>query len=91
VAEQGDKVAPDLPITTNTPPAFIVMTQDDSIRVETALFYTAALHRAKVPCELHIYPVGGHGYGLRAAKNKVTTWPDRVADWMESRGLLNAR
>lgn len=91
VAEQGDKVAPDLPITTNTPPAFIVMTQDDSIRVETALFYTAALHRAKVPCELHIYPVGGHGYGLRASKNKVTTWPDRVADWMESRGLLNAR
>jgi len=91
VADQGDKVAPELPITTNTPPAFIVMAQDDPVRVETALFYTAALHKAKVPCELHLYPVGGHGYGLRASKNKVTTWPERVADWMGSRGLLNPR
>lgn len=91
VADQGDKVAADLPITTNTPPAFILMTQDDPIRVENALFYSAALHKAKVSCELHVYPVGGHGYGLRPSQNKVTTWPDRLADWMGSRGLLNAR
>jgi acetyl esterase/lipase len=91
VAEQGDKLAPELPITTNTPPAFIVMAQDDPIRVENALFYSAALHKAKVPFELHVYPSGGHGYGLRSSKDKVTTWPDRVTDWMGSRGLLNAR
>ena len=66
------------------------MAQDDPIRVENALFYCAALHKAKVSCELHVYPVGGHGYGLRASKDKVTTWPERVADWMGNRGLLTA-
>lgn len=88
VKEQGDKLAPDLPVTTNTPPTFIAMTQDDPIRVETALFYTAALNQARVPVELHVYPTGGHGYGLRRTGDLVTTWPDRATEWMRSRGWL---
>ncbi|MBI3417196.1 MAG: alpha/beta hydrolase [Verrucomicrobia bacterium] len=80
VKEQADKVAPELPITTNTPPTFMAMTQDDGVRIENALGYVLALHQAKVPLELHIYPTGGHGYGLRRTKEVVTTWPDRVAD-----------
>ncbi len=88
VKEDGDKIAPETQVTTNTPPTFIAMSQDDPVRVETALFYTLALKEAKVPVELHIYPEGGHGYGLRSSKNLVTTWPDRAADWMRSRGLL---
>lgn len=91
VKEQGDKLAPDLPVTTNTPPTFIAMTQDDPIRVETALFYTLALKQANVPIELHVYPSGGHGYGLRRTKDLVTTWPDRVADWMRSLGWLERK
>lgn len=88
VKEQGDKLAPELPVTTNTPPTFIAMTQDDPIRVETALFYALALKQANVPVELHLYPVGGHGYGLRRSQDLVTTWPERVGDWMRSRGWL---
>ena len=38
--------------------------------------------------ELHVYPKGGHGYGLRRTDNPVTAWPDRAADWMRARGLL---
>jgi acetyl esterase/lipase len=86
--EKNDVVAPETAVTTNTPPVFIAMTEDDPVRVETALFYTLALKQAKVPVELHIYPKGGHGYGLRPGKNLVTTWPDRVKDWMGSCGLL---
>jgi len=41
--------------------------------------------------ELHVYPTGGHGYGLRPTKDYVTTWPQRAADWMRSRGLLDRR
>jgi acetyl esterase/lipase len=88
VKEQGDRVAPEFQLTTNTPPTFIAMAEDDPIRVETALYYAAALKKAKVPFELHVYPTGGHGYGLRPTKDLVTTWPSRVADWMRSRGLL---
>jgi len=86
--EQSDRIAPEINLTSNTPPTFIAMAEDDPIRVETALFYAAGLKKANVPFELHIYPTGGHGYGLRPTKDLVTTWPQRAADWMRSRGLL---
>ncbi len=86
--DEGDKINPVTAVTSNTPPAFIAMTQDDAVRVETALFYSVALKQSGVPFELHIYPKGGHGYGLRRTENPVTAWPDRCADWMKSRGLL---
>jgi acetyl esterase/lipase len=84
----GDSIAPELTITTNTPPTFLAMAEDDPVRIENALFYTLALKNAHVPAELHIYPTGGHGYGLRRTQQTVTTWPDRVTDWLLSRGLL---
>jgi acetyl esterase/lipase len=82
IKEENDKIAPELHITSSTPPTFIAMAEDDPIRVETALFYGLALRQAKVPFELPVYPTGGHGYGLRPSKNLVTTWPQRAADWM---------
>jgi acetyl esterase/lipase len=85
--EEGDKVAPEVAVTTNTPPTFIAMAADDPVRVENALHYALALRNVKVPMELHVYPTGGHGYGLRPSKEVVTTWPQRAADWMRSRGL----
>jgi len=90
VKEQGDKVSPELPVTANTPQTFLVMTEDDGIRVECALFYYLALKQAKVPAEMHLYPTGGHGYGLRPSAHGVTTWPRRAAEWMQTRGLLTA-
>jgi acetyl esterase/lipase len=81
-------IAPDLPVTSKTPPTFIVMAEDDPVHVENALFYALALKNAKVPCELHVYAEGGHGYGLRPNGKAVTTWPQRAADWMGKSGLL---
>ena len=82
VKEEHDKIAPELNLTSNTPPTFIAMAEDDPIRIETALFYAVALRKAQVPYELHVYPTGGHGYGLRPTKDLVTTWPQRAAEWM---------
>ena len=88
--EKADEIAPELKVTAQTPSTFLAMSQDDPIRVETAMFYSLALKNAKVPFELHIYPTGGHGYGLRPSEHNVTTWPQRLADWMHGRGLLTA-
>ena len=88
VKEDGDKISPELKLTEKTPPTFIVMADDDPVRIENALFYTLALKKAKVPVELHVYPSGGHGYGLRPTKEAVTSWPKRVEDWMQARDLL---
>jgi acetyl esterase/lipase len=89
--DAGDKIAPDLNVKTNTPPTFIAITEDDPVRVETALFYMLALKNAKVPVELHVYPTGSHGYGLRRTKETVTTWPDRLSDWMKSGGWVGGQ
>ncbi|MBC7369384.1 MAG: alpha/beta hydrolase [Undibacterium sp.] len=92
VKEKNDVIAPELPVSeTNTPPTFIAQTEDDSVRVETGLFYYLALKNAKVPAEMHLYPRGGHGYGLRRTENDVTSWPDRVSDWLKTSGFLRVK
>jgi acetyl esterase/lipase len=89
VAERGGyALTPDVAVTAKTPPTFLVMAQDDPVRPENVLGYAMALEGEKVPMELHVYPSGGHGYGLRPTRDFVTSWPQRAADWMRSRGLL---
>ena len=84
-------LAPELSVSaTNTPPTFIAQAQDDVGYIDAGLAYYLALKNAKVPAELHLYPNGGHGYGLRRTAVTVTTWPDRVTDWMRASGWLNA-
>ena len=83
-----EAVAPELPVSTNTPPTFLAIAQDDPVRVENAVHYAMALKTLKVPVELHVYPTGGHGYGLRKSTHTVTTWPDRVQDWMRAQKLI---
>ncbi len=72
----------------NTPPTFLVQTEDDPVHVENSLAYYAAAKAAKVPVEMHLYPAGGHGYGLRPSALTVTTWPARAVDWLRSLGVL---
>lgn len=88
LVDAENRLAKELPVTSDTPPTFIAMTADDSVRVEGALFYYLALKAAKVPAEMHLYPVGGHGYGLRPSKNLVSTWPSRAADWLKQSRYL---
>jgi acetyl esterase/lipase len=89
--EEGDKINPSVAISPKHPKTFIVMAEDDPVRPENALVYYTELMKAKIPSELHIYPTGGHGYGLRATKEVVTTWPDRALDWMRANGILGKR
>ncbi len=86
--DQQDRVAPEMKLSDKTPPTFLTMAQDDPVRVETALHYAVALQEHKIPFELHIYPKGGHGYGLRRTDLPVTQWPDRAADWLRAGGWL---
>lgn len=86
--DEPQKLAPEVAVTAATPPAIMVMSQDDPVKVENVLGYSLALRQAKVPFELHVYPNGGHGYGLRRTSQDVTSWPERVRDWMAAGGWL---
>jgi acetyl esterase/lipase len=86
---KGHDIAAEVAVTSGkTPPTFLAMAEDDPVHVENALFYYLALKQAKVPAEMHLYPTGGHGFGLRRTADLVTTWPDRATEWMKSSGWL---
>ena len=89
--DQGDAVSPETAVSQLTPPTFMAMTEDDPVRAETALFYYVALKNAKVPAELHLYPMGGHGYGLRRTPFNVSAWPQRAEEWMKTLGVLERK
>jgi len=89
VPRDKTELGPEIQVNSNSPPAFIVMAQDDPVRPENALLYALAMKKAGAPCELHIYPKGGHGYGLRRTKDPVTAWPTLAATWLE--GITTAR
>ncbi|HXR77517.1 MAG TPA: alpha/beta hydrolase [Bryobacteraceae bacterium] len=84
------RLAPELHVTANTPPTFLVQTEDDPVHVENSLYYYLALKNAKVPAEMHLYSTGGHGYGLRKTDKPVTGWPRLAEQWMRSLGMLQA-
>ena len=79
---------PEIKPTENTPPTFIVQTEDDPVHVENALVYYQELKTAKVPAELHIYAQGGHGYGLRRTALPVTAWPVSLDTWLHTINML---
>ena len=75
-------------VTKETPPTFLVHTMTDtSVPVENSLAFVAALRKAGVPFELHLYERGPHGFALGGNDPILTTWPDRLADWLRLRGF----
>lgn len=81
---------PDIQPTADTPPTFILQTEDDPVHVENAVVYFLALKNAKVPAELHIYAQGGHGYGVRPRDLPVMGWPRLAETWMRTIKVLPA-
>jgi acetyl esterase/lipase len=81
---------PDVPVVKDNPPAFIIQAEDDRNHVDGAIAYALACSRAGVPVEFHLYPSGGHGFGIRVTDKAVTRWPDLAAKWLAARGLLPA-
>ncbi len=82
-----------LQITSKTPPAFMIHSLDDgSVPVENSIEYALTMKKNNIPCELHIYEHGGHGYGL-GKKNAGTesTWTEACRKWLEARGYIGEK
>jgi acetyl esterase/lipase len=74
-------------VTSQTPPMFLAVAQDDQGCQASCLALYSALTREKVPAELHIFTHGGHGYGLRSTERPVTHWPRDAENWMKAMGF----
>ncbi|MGE0079278.1 MAG: alpha/beta hydrolase [Bacteroidales bacterium] len=87
--ELTDKFSNELHVNKQTPPAFLVHSQDDkSVPVENSIRYFQALIKNSIPAELHIYEKGGHGYGLATDRETTeSSWPDACKKWLNQMGL----
>ena len=70
-------------VSAQTPPTFMVhATDDNSVPVENSLLYYQALKKNNVPAEMHVFPTGGHGFGLGLGKGALEKWPLLLFDWL---------
>ncbi|MFL6277030.1 MAG: alpha/beta hydrolase [Blastocatellia bacterium] len=75
-------------VSKDTPPAFLIHTvNDEAVPVENSLLFAAALRRAGVPYEMHLYERGPHGFGLAPNDPILSSWPARCADWLRLHGF----
>ena len=79
----------ELQVTKDTPPTFLFHTSGDTgVPPENSLLFYLALQKAGVPAELHVYEKGKHGLGLAKSTAGTADWSDRLANWLEIRGLI---
>jgi dienelactone hydrolase len=81
--EKADLFSNEKQINAQTPPAFLVHAGDDkAVPVENSIRYYQACIKNGVSAEMHLYPAGGHGFGLL---NKTTKddWTERLKHWLE--------
>ncbi len=84
------KLNPNVPVTSNTPPTFLVHAQDDLVDpVFQSVVYYIALKNARVPVEMHLYAQGGHAFGLRRPEFPVAEWPRLVEKWLGTIGMIS--
>lgn len=89
IDEKKFELNPDVHVTEQTPPTFLVQAEDDDEDdINHSLVYYIALMNAKVPVEMHLYPHGGHAFGLRRTEQPITEWPLLVEKWLGTMGMI---
>ncbi|MCU1312488.1 MAG: Xylanase, partial [Acidobacteriaceae bacterium] len=89
-ADKHLSLNPELPVTSQTPPTFLLQAEDDHVdNVDDALAYYIALEKAGVPAEMHLYAQGGHAFGLRRTKLPITAWPQLMETWLATMKIIS--
>jgi acetyl esterase/lipase len=76
-------------VPSDAPPLFICCASDDGLvpPKENIRLYSEWKAAGK-SAELHIYAIGGHGFGMRKQGLLSDAWIDRFGDWLGQQGLL---
>ena len=86
--ETKTKLVPEVPVDKETPPAILIHAGNDGVPADGSVQRWLTMRRAGVHSELHVFPHGGHGYGLRPTTDPVTHWPRLAECWMKRMGDL---
>lgn len=72
-------------VTQETPRAFIVYSDDDkAVPPANGVNYYLALNKKNVPASLHVYPSGGHGWGIREDFLYKNQMLDELSAWLQT-------
>ena len=72
-------------VTELTPPTFLLHATDDTVvPVENSLLFYKAVKDKGVSVTMHIYPKGGHGFGLGLHDEHLKDWGNRMLNWIVS-------
>lgn len=81
--------SPQLFVKKDMPPTFIYHTYtDQTVPVQVSIDFFAALEKAGVPAEMHIFAEGKHGSGLGKGDAALDMWPSLLEAWLRAHGLL---
>ena len=75
----------DLQVTRVTPRAFITLSDDDhAVLPANGVNYYFECYRHDVPASLHVYPSGGHGWGIRTSFAYHLEMMQELRTWLNS-------
>jgi len=85
----GPLYVPDV-VPADAPPAFLLAANDDPCCAVPVIQLLQRYHDAKVPMEAHLFTQGAHGFnmGQRSKLKSISTWPQRLADWLSDTHVL---
>lgn len=87
--EMVQQYSNELHITSDTPPTFLILADDDKTVVpRNSIEFYAALKAHNIPAEMHIFQKGGHGFGMRNNNIPADSWPELFMDWLKATGFL---
>ena len=79
----------ELNVTKETPPAFLVLADDDKAVIpQNSVDFYLALKQKNVPVEMHIFLEGGHGFGMTKKNLPVDQWPDLFFNWLKAMKIV---
>ncbi len=77
--------SPDLHVSNETPPLFLVHAIDDpAVPLENSLLMLGAMRGRRRPVEAHLFDRGGHGFGAGVPGEPTGAWLDLFATWIDS-------
>ena len=85
--EMTDFYSNEMQVSAESPPTFLLhATDDDVVMVENSLAFYKALKTNGVNVEMHIFPKGGHGFGLGTGNPVLAQWPNLLDTWLKTVG-----
>lgn len=88
--ELATRYSNELQVNNETPPAILIHAADDKgVPAANSMDYYKALSNHNIEAELHIFPKGGHGFGMYRLNKGLSVWPELVVNFIKQVGKEN--